>query len=96
LLLLLLLPTAAPGIPCSHISPRAVANTDDPAAALVFEDTTFFNNRHAGSTNCYWHSSMHAAWVECYTWKVGRYAVVKHCKRYACNLHAVVHIGYAS
>jgi hypothetical protein len=37
---------------CSHISPRAVANIDDTAAAITLRDTSFASNNHSGVT-CY-------------------------------------------
>lgn len=38
--------------PCNRISPRAVANTEDPTAVLSFKDTSFLNNSHASSIAC--------------------------------------------
>jgi hypothetical protein len=39
--------------PCSRITPRAVANLEDPAATLRFKDTSFLNNSHASTIDCY-------------------------------------------
>lgn len=39
-------------VPCSGISPRAVANTEDPTAVLSLKDTSFLNNSHASSIGC--------------------------------------------
>jgi hypothetical protein len=47
-----------------------VANIDDPAAALMFKDTTFFNNSHTGSTHCYPDAGVSGAWVNCFSLKV--------------------------
>uniref|UniRef100_A0A383VMG8 Uncharacterized protein n=1 Tax=Tetradesmus obliquus TaxID=3088 RepID=A0A383VMG8_TETOB len=36
----------------SRVSPRAVANTEDPTAILSLKDTSFLNNSHASSIDC--------------------------------------------
>ncbi|WIA20431.1 hypothetical protein OEZ85_004844 [Tetradesmus obliquus] len=42
----------ADNVTFSHISPRAVANIDDTAAAITLRDTSFASNNHSGVT-CY-------------------------------------------
>ncbi|WIA20430.1 hypothetical protein OEZ85_004843 [Tetradesmus obliquus] len=59
----------ADNVTFSHISPRAVANIDDTAAAITLRDTSFVGNNHSGVA-CYdwWGSNLLSSWHEfqCY------------------------------